>query len=228
MAVRKKGLDYFPMSVDVFDDFKIADLMDIYGPTGLAVFIYVLAKIYKDDGYYLEVAPSKLATFAVRTIGNKWTNKQEVIDIIEYCGSVGLLDDEKLAENVLTSVGIQTRFAEITKRRVNKDRKHWILSATESPDSVTETPESVTERGLSATEQGENVAGEPQSKVKQSKGKYTKRSVCGGSAGLTAPTAYGPPDKNCPICGGDGWIIEWSAESKTHVSRPCTCRKGVE
>ena len=47
---KKTGLDYFPFDVDYWDDFKIMDLLNEYGPLGTTIYEIVLSRVYK-KGY---------------------------------------------------------------------------------------------------------------------------------------------------------------------------------
>ena len=42
----KKGLSYFPKDVDFYNDYKIMDLLEKYGPTGVTVYDVILTEIY--------------------------------------------------------------------------------------------------------------------------------------------------------------------------------------
>ena len=68
---KKTGLDYFPMDVDFWNDIKIMDLLNEYGPLGTAVYNIIINLVYK-NGYYIEVSPEQLALMIMRIIGNKW------------------------------------------------------------------------------------------------------------------------------------------------------------
>ena len=158
----KTGLDYFPFDVDFHDDFKIMDLLNEYGPLGCMIYEITLCKVYK-NGYYLEVSLEKLATQIIRIIGNRWIKEKNlVLQVILYCADIGLFDHALLTQSVITSVGIQRRYSEVTVRnKVNKS-KYWLLekenvhAALESAPfddvSVTKTPVSVTKTPVSATE----------------------------------------------------------------------------
>lgn len=161
---RKEGLDYFPKDVDFYEDFKIIELLERHGPVGVAVYDFVLTRIYR-EGYCLRLPLEKLALLAVRAIGNRWVTKEQAINVITYCGEIGLFRVDLLEQGVFTSAGIQRRFRAATSRRLlHKENEYWILdekdeempesllnatlnrvSATETPVNVTETPVNVTE-----------------------------------------------------------------------------------
>lgn len=174
----KTGLNYFPKDVDYYDDFKIMDLLNDYGPLGQTIYDVVLAQIYR-EGYYLEAPLDKLAAKVVRVIGNRWVkDKSLVLQVIQYCADIGLFDKDLLMQSVITSVGIQRRYSEVTVRnKVNKDR-YWLidekgqplLNAPINPISVTETIISVAETPVNASD----------IQQKESKGNKTKqnKTIC--------------------------------------------------
>lgn len=157
----KTGLDYFPKDVDYYDDFNIMDLMNEYGPLGQTIYDVVLCMIYH-EGYYLEVSKmEQLAVKIIKTIGNRWVKKKDfVLQVIHYCAEIGLFDQDLLNQNVITSVGVQRRYKEVTVRNKVDRSKYWLidengqplLNAPQNSISVTETSISATEKDISATE----------------------------------------------------------------------------
>lgn len=227
MAHIKKGLDYFPLDCDIFEDYRIMELIDEYGTGGFAVYIYLLTKIFR-EGYYIEQPIEKVAAFAGRVLGGKWMTKDQVINVIHFCGDIGLLRVDYLEKGIFTSKAIQERYAEITKRRVNRDREYWLLdeepvlnvplnaeSVTESADSVTESADSVTFRGINKTKG-----------KKRKENKKEKQAADGAVDSLTTRPTYGLPSKDCKVCGGTGWVIE--RDGLQEKAKPCSCRKKEE
>lgn len=157
---RKQGLSYFPMDVDYYDDFKIIDLLEKYGPVGVTVFHVILCMVYR-EGYYLEISPENLAAKVMRLIGNKWVkDKRLVLQVIHDCAELGLFDKALVMQDVITSAGIQRRYAKATVRNKVDRSSFWLIdddgqslikapvnrvSAAETPISVTETPVSAAE-----------------------------------------------------------------------------------
>lgn len=169
----KTGLDYFPKDVDFYDDFKIMDLLNEYGPSGICVYEVILCMVYQ-NGYFIEVAQDKLALAVVRCIGGKWIKKDFVLQVILYCADIGLFDHDLLRQGVITSAGIQKRYALVTVRnKVHKD-KFWLLEKDlESKVVFSDAKNTVsdTEKGVSVTETQVSEAEMLQSKVKESKEK---------------------------------------------------------
>ena len=73
-----------------------------------------------------------------KMIGNKWVkNKHVVVQVVHFCSEIGLLDDDLMTKNIITSVGIQRRYYEIAvtrmKRQLYSD-KYWLLGKEEKEE----------------------------------------------------------------------------------------------
>ena len=128
----KKGLAYFPKDVDFYQDEKIVDLGMKYGPLGLTVFDVLMTLVYR-EGYYLELPLSKVGQMIVRTVGESWFRKTGMgavdlsVEVILYCAEIGLINAPLVRQNVITSVGIQKRYAAVTARNKVNLTKYWLL-----------------------------------------------------------------------------------------------------
>ena len=173
----KKGLYYFPLDVDFYDNYKIMDLLDRYGPLGVLVYEIVISKVY-NNGYYLELSLDKLVTQIIRIIGNRWIkNRSLVLQVILYCADIGLFDKELLNQSVITSVGIQQRYCEVTVRNKADKSKYWLIGANSSQSTSKAVPEktvSVTETPVNATETTIDEAKTPQKESKENKSKLNQ------------------------------------------------------
>lgn len=182
---KKMGLDYFPMDVDYYDDFKIMDLLNEYGPLGTTIYEVIISRVYK-NGYYLEVPLDKLATQIVRIIGNRWIkDKNLVLQIIQYCADIGLFDNALLTQSVITSVGIQRRYSEVTVRNKVDKSKYWLLEKDNVQVALVNAPKnevSVTETGVFVTETSVNATSIPQKESKVKKSKVNESKVNESSA----------------------------------------------
>lgn len=163
----KKALDYFPKDVNYYDDDRIADLLDEFGPIGQTIYDVILCIVYK-NGYYLELPLDKLARMVVRYIGNRWIKSKDIVlQVIHYCAEIGLFDIDLLRQNVITSAGIQKRYSEVTARnKVNKDN-YWLLKKEKASTAL-----------ISVTETTINDATMQQRKEKESKVNKSKVNVC--------------------------------------------------
>lgn len=142
-APNKKGLDYFPKMVDFYEDDRIFDLLDRYGPLGVTVYDCILCIVYK-HGYYAEIPLDKLSRMIVKMIGNKWVkNKKAVEQVVHFCSEIGLIDDDLMTKNIITSVGIQKRFHKIAVKLMKRqlyDEKYWLLRNEENEEPLLNAP----------------------------------------------------------------------------------------
>jgi len=181
---RKKGLNYFPLDVDIFEDDKLFDLQNEYGPLGEAIYLRLLCLVYKNGYYYQFDSKEKLAAMIVRSIGNRWTkDKKTVIEVIDYLAKINLFSSELMQRSVLTSRGIQERYLLATERRQSNIDEYSLLEKNNFKEGLKTVPEntvSVAEMGVSVAETGVNVSSkytkeskEKKSKVNESKEKET-------------------------------------------------------
>lgn len=160
----KIGLDYFPLDVNFFDDYKIMDLSDECGAEGVSVYIATLTMVYS-KGYFLEFdSIDKLALLIIRKIGSKGICREEVIQTLRFCSEKGLFDKELFEQNVITSTAIQERYDFITQRNVAPKEKYWLIG-----ENVGEKSIPATEMKVSATEKPIDAARSAQRKEKERK-----------------------------------------------------------
>jgi hypothetical protein len=104
----KHKLDYFPLDVDFFNDYKLLMIEEDHGVRGGYLAIRLLAMVY-EQGYFMEwKAKSDLS--CAKRIGNGY-NSAEVIKILDSCLNYGLFDRMLFEKKqILTSPGIQRRW----------------------------------------------------------------------------------------------------------------------
>lgn len=117
-----KGVDYFPLNVGFLSDIKIRKIMMAHGASSIAVIIYILTNIYKDEGYFMKVTDDEINLIAFDTR----TSVEMVASVIEKACEVDLFSAEMYKQHqILTSKGIQSRYIKITERR----KKPMLLTA---------------------------------------------------------------------------------------------------
>lgn len=110
----KKGLEYFPMDIDMFQDIRIRKLIKYQGGAAVSVYTLLLCLIYK-DGYYMRW-DNELPFILSEVTG---LEENHISEVIKCCLSIGLFDKTLYdKEKVLTSRGIQQRYCII--KRLNK------------------------------------------------------------------------------------------------------------
>ena len=135
-APNRKDLDYFPKMVNFYEDDKIFDLLDEYGPLGVTIYDCILTIVYA-NGYFANLSKDKLSKMVIRKIGNKWIkNKKVVVQVIDRCADLGLFDKDLMLRDIITSVGIQKRYYKIAvklmKRRLYS-KEYWLLDENGEP-----------------------------------------------------------------------------------------------
>lgn len=111
----KNGLAYFPFDVLFFEDDKIEDLLEEYGPLGVTIYTAILCLVYR-EGYYLASDLSDLARKVQKLVGGKWVKKRAlVIQVIHYCVELGLIAP-LTEQSIITSEAIQRRYAKAAIR----------------------------------------------------------------------------------------------------------------
>lgn len=117
----KKGIDYFQVRVDTFDDDKTEELLMEYGPLGFTVYMKLLCLVYKTDYYFQFGSVEKLAVKIIKSIGAiRAEDKNRIPAIIYYCGKTGLFDAELLKQGVITSADIQRHYFHAVEKRKQK------------------------------------------------------------------------------------------------------------
>lgn len=211
----KSGLDYFPLEVNIFSDIKCRKLLRAHGPEAITLYIYLLCRIY-EDGYYIEM-DDDLIFFAAETLK---LDEETVNKSLNFMLKIGIFD-ENLAtkKKLLTSKGIQIRYAEISKisRRKKTVEKFSLINVQESPINVQDCTNNVQ---LSSN----NVHfGHKEKERKEKKRKEKEKEVERKSSLLTTSTSSSDFEikKNVYVCidelfeilSDDEYWIEVSAKS---------------
>ncbi len=178
----KKGLSYFPFDVDIFEDDKLFDVQNEYGPLGEVIYIRLLCLIYRNGYYFRFESLDKLAAMIIKSVGNRWArDKKTVKEVILYLAECNLFSLELMQRNVITSRSIQKRYLTATGRRQSKLNEYNLLEEEnqEGLESALKNPISVAETDVNATETqinvNNNVTKEKKSKVKERKGEEKLR-----------------------------------------------------
>ena len=109
----KRGLGYFPLDTHFLSDRKIQRLAQRYGCNGICIYLATLCEIYGVNGYYARY-DSDFCFDIGFTTGQDETLVKEVI---EFCAQIRLFDRELMEHRqILSSVGVQQRFEEISRR----------------------------------------------------------------------------------------------------------------
>ena len=133
----REGFDYFSLDTTIFtDDSRIRALMYRYQADGLAIYIYLLCRIYREHGYYVVYDEDLEYNIA----GDTGVPIGKVRQVMTYLCRRDLLTTVTVAKplqrvDYLTSTGIQRRFqsmAKSRKREVSVIKELWLLKEEET------------------------------------------------------------------------------------------------
>lgn len=228
--MKKAGFQYYKVETGRYSDVRIRKLKRNFGTKGIAVYDYLLALIYGDEGCFAVCNDD-----CVFNVAEYFSITESVVtEVVTYCAEIGLFDKGLFErDKVLTSRSIQERFADMCKasRRQGVDiPKKYLLITTEDMGKESDSLVSTTETSRNSSEnyggneENSGVSAKnhefcPISKVKESKEKAdTKVSAekkvettesCGTDVPLSA-TADAP--SNGTLFGGDFAPIENASE----------------
>ena len=128
----KRGLDYFPIDVDMDDDTAVCVLEGTHGVEGFGIFVKLLMRIYR-HGYYLPWDDRECVVFARRS-GADYDTVAAVVRTAFAEGLFHLGMFEKYG--IITSSGIQKRYFTATKKRqTGVSDAEYLVSDAETPVS---------------------------------------------------------------------------------------------
>lgn len=166
----KQGIDFAGWNVDIFDnDTKIDELLDAQGWIGFSIYFYLCQKAYGSDGYFYRWSFANAATTARKMGGG--ISSETVKQTVSVCLRIGLFDKGLFDRGILTSKGIQRRYAKAIEKRSHRfvQAEYWIIPPDESGNviAVQQNDHSLPENGYSLHGNGDS---RPQSKVNKTIG----------------------------------------------------------
>lgn len=148
----KRGLMYFRLDCDIFQDRKVKRLMRRWQNDGLAVYLALLCEIYRDKGYYVTADDDLIADIADTCL----LDEARTTQIYNDCIDLGLFDRQIIKEQgLLTSRGIQARYLDIMailRRKGGIDAALSLISSEEIAEDAERIPEN-SERTAEITEE---------------------------------------------------------------------------
>lgn len=126
-----KGFQYYKLDTNRYEDIRIRKLRRAHSTKGIAVYDYLLARIYGSGCYTM------CDNDCICSVSDYFDlNENTVREIIVYCASVGLFDKGLLMrDGVITSKSIQRRFVDMCKATkriyINVPSEYLLLTAEE-------------------------------------------------------------------------------------------------
>ena len=200
----KAGLDYFPFDCNFFTQRSVRALSGRFGAAGVAVYIYIMAEMYGNAGYFTTID----ADFFDVCACDLRVDVDELEKIVAFLVDRSLLVRMDVADlQIYTSAEVQRRYQLAKKsgsRKTEVDGDIWLLNAAETMPHImvkksedfmrqcsptnhdmdnynTENGYSVTNEGFSVTNEGfsgvcpDFIPKGKESKEKESKGEVKER-----------------------------------------------------
>ena len=210
----RKGLDYFPLDVGFLRDKKVRLLWTEFGASSVVFVLYVLSRVYAEDGYFLKWDKDE-ALIAADEIRE---SPQYISEVLQGCLSRSLFDERVFQVfGVLTSAGIQRRYLRSCEKRDDIEicSEYWLLNVDDKKDVPTGIRAKLTffevsggKNPVNSPGNPVNSPGNPKSKVKESKVKQSKEEAYASCA--EPETASTPPVISLTL--NDGTVYTVSEE----------------
>ena len=166
-----KGIQYFPLDVNFFEDDKIAVIINDYGFEAVGVTLKLFSQIYK-NGFYMNWNDKICKVFA--TTFRSGYDSEELNRLVHDLISEMVFDTEMFEKyQILTSKEIQKNFFRVISRRKSFEMEHPEYLLIAIPEKRTNWG-NVCKNGEIAYKNAKNVDNFQQSKVKESKVKESK------------------------------------------------------
>lgn len=155
--IKKRGLDYFPMSTDFIHDRVVRRIMKREGDGALSILIGTLSYIYAGEGYYVHADNLFYEDLSACLYQQ---SAQDVHRILALAVEYGIFDTELFKKyGILTSAEIQNQYLFSTKRRKS--------SAIEADYRLTEAEGETEEEDGKTAGQTENRSAQKENSVAQ-------------------------------------------------------------
>ena len=177
-APAKRGLDCFPLSVDLISDPKLRRPKMQYGYLATIIYISLLGLLYRDKGYYIDYRNRDEVVWCILgdLQGKYQPDYDTVVEVIEALVACELFSGDLFQRDIITSKRAQMVFysATVTRKTVDICDEYWLLTPEEMRAlSVKHCYYLKTvnrpNNGVNHPNNGVNRAIYPQSKVKESK-----------------------------------------------------------
>lgn len=146
----KRGLDYYPVDVDIASDIKMRKLLKRCGGQAYTVYAFLLCLIYK-NGYYIELDEDLPFILSEQT----GYSEEYIGQVIDCCLDIDLFNKTLYAsDKVITSRAIQERYSLIRRLTNVKNPidEFSLISCQETPISCQEMAVSSKEMPISCQE----------------------------------------------------------------------------
>lgn len=195
----KDGVDYWPLDVDFLTCDEIRMIRTQFGAKGVLIAVALINECYKSAGYFKKWDDDCCLLMADAV--SCGITPELISQVMQECVRRSLFDNKVLnVHSVLTSAGIQRRYLRMLNNRneIEIIKEYWLLDVNSRKDVPASVVDKLTFKHVKSDSKGDKSNSNPvkspdnpQSKVKESKGKKSKEDMGGRTA--RKPTLFVPP-----------------------------------
>lgn len=223
--IKKRGLDYFPMSTDLINDRIIRRIMKREGDGALTILIGTLSYIYAGEGYYVRTDDLFYEDLSACLFEQ---SAQDVRRILNLAVEYGIFNATLFSNyGILTSAEIQSQYLFSTKRRKSTviEADYRLVDDTQETEDEEDTSskqhQSKTEKlGESVTSTPENATSGTHSIAQDSKEQNRKEYLLLHSSPETGETPNAACGQSAETRGNKAIHKEWTNEEIDRLQPP--------
>lgn len=118
----KKGLDYFPVDTDIFENIQVRKLKSCYKSLGFLAYFTILCDIYKKEGYFLHISDDYVYDLADRLGDTEEKIQERYILVVKRCKNP--ISEEFNCINIVeNAVNVSETGVSVTEMRQRKEKE---------------------------------------------------------------------------------------------------------
>lgn len=118
----KKGLDYFPVDTDIFENIQVRKLKNRYKSFGFLAYFTLLCDIYKKEGYFLQLSDDYVYDLADRLGDTEEKIQERYILVVKRCKNP--ISEEFNCINIVeNAVNVSETGVSVTEMRQRKEKE---------------------------------------------------------------------------------------------------------
>ena len=118
----KKGLDYFPVDTDIFENIQVRKLKSRYKSLGFLAYFTILCDVYKKEGYFLHISDDYVYDLADRLGDTEEKIQERYIVVVKRCKNP--ISEEFNCINIVeNAVNVSETGVSVTEMRQRKEKE---------------------------------------------------------------------------------------------------------
>ena len=118
----KKGLDYFPVDTDIFENIQVRKLKNRYKSFGFLAYFTLLCDVYKKEGYFLQLSDDYVYDLADRLGDTEEKIQERYILVVKRCKNP--ISEEFNCINIVeNAVNVSETGVSVTEMRQRKEKE---------------------------------------------------------------------------------------------------------